>query len=290
MTLQNIYNQITRVLVPLYGLREAAAVASRLLDELYGFTKLYRLLNGKEEISEDLTEDILTKAGKLATGIPVGYITGNQEFMGRDFSVNPDVLIPRGETEELVQLVVLENDMEPQLRIVDMGTGSGAIAVSLALELPRAEVEAWDISTRALETACRNAEALSADIKLREIDILNLEPVRPTWDIIVSNPPYVCQSEKELMHRNVIEHEPHEALFVSDDDPLLFYRSIAQYAIGALKPEGKIYLEINERFGKQVAKLLESQGFRDVRIIKDIHSKERIVAAIKAAVKGKSGS
>ena len=280
MTIQALYNQITRMLVPLYGLREAAAVASRLLDELYGYTKLYRMLNPKEEPDKEVVEDILSKAGRLSSGVPAGYVTGNQEFLGRDFSVNPDVLIPRGETEEMVQLIVIENDRHPQLNILDIGTGSGVIAVSLALELPRAAVEAWDISEAALDTARKNAEALSANVRFRQQDVLKAGGQKAKWDIIVSNPPYVCVSEQEFMHRNVKDYEPSVALFVPDHDPLLFYKSIASLAAASLNDRGMLYLEINERFGREIEKLLAEYGFDQVRIIKDIHSRDRIAAAV----------
>ena len=215
---------------------------------------------------------------KLKSGMPIQYILGHGPFYGRDFLVTKDTLIPRNETEELVHLIIKENP-KPKLRILDIGTGTGCIPITLALEMNSPEVFAIDISEKALEVASENAENLHAKVDFSKCDILKEMPQIKDLDILVSNPPYIPLEEKGLMHPNVLDYEPDLALFVSDEDPLIFYRTIAEKGKSLLQPFGKIYFEINERFGNDVVKLLNSLGYQHTRILKDLNGKDRIVAA-----------
>jgi release factor glutamine methyltransferase len=230
-------------------------------------------------------ENAITNAvSRINSQEPIQYVFGWTEFYGRKFNVNPDVLIPRPETEELVSLVKEyakgRNISGP--RILDIGTGSGCIAVTLALEIPGSKVFATDISEKALETARQNAASLKAVVGFFDNNIIDQDiPVEPL-DVVVSNPPYIPLSEKPSMKDNVIRFEPSQALFVSDGDPVLFYRAIAKKAIASLDSGGLLAVEINERFGSDVASILSDLGFADVRILKDLFHKERIVKGIRA--------
>lgn len=214
---------------------------------------------------------------KLKSGMPIQYILGHGPFYGREFLVTSDTLIPRNETEELVHLIIKENP-RPNLKILDVGTGSGCIPISLALDMNSPEVYALDISEKALKIASENAENLHAKVSFSKCNILNEMPQVKELDILVSNPPYIPIEEKGQMHTNVLDYEPDLALFVSDEDPLIFYRTISEKGKKLLKPTGKIYFEINERFGKAVSELLLALGYQKVRIIKDLNGKDRMVA------------
>lgn len=215
---------------------------------------------------------------QLEKDVPIQYVLGETEFLGMKFKVSPGVLIPRPETEELVELIIKEASKD-EISILDIGTGSGCIAISLAKHLPKASVTALDISAVALQIAKSNAEMNQVEIDFVESDILKLESLEKNWDVIVSNPPYVLNSEKEKLQNNVLAHEPHSALFVSDNNPLLFYRKIAQLAKKHLTKNGKLYFEINEAFGDEVVQLLESIGFNNVRLLKDVYGKNRMMSA-----------
>ena len=214
---------------------------------------------------------------------PIQYVFGWTEFYGRKFNVNPDVLIPRPETEELVSLVkeYTKGRTISEPRILDIGTGSGCIAVTLALEIPGSKVFATDISEKALETARQNAASLKASVGFFNNNIIDQDiPVEPL-DVVISNPPYIPLSEKPAMKNNVIKFEPAHALFVSDEDPVVFYRAIAKKAFASLQSGGLLAVEINERFGSDVASILTDLGFAHVRILKDLFNKERIVKGIR---------
>lgn len=208
---------------------------------------------------------------------PIQYILREALFFGRNFQVDSSVLIPRPETELLVSLVKDENLTTPT--ILDIGTGSGCIAISLALEVPTATIHALDISKDALSIAKGNAERLNANVHFIQLDILNKLPHIKNLDIIVSNPPYVMEKEKAAMNKNVLDFEPHIALFVADSDPLKFYKVIAEKAKQLLKPNGKIFVEINYQFGKEVAGLFLNYGFEFVETIKDMEGKLRVIKA-----------
>ena len=224
---------------------------------------------------------------RLLRGEPVQYVLGECDFCGRSFVVTPDVLIPRPETAELTLWVVDEVKGLPKRRILDIGTGSGCIAVTLSKELRDARVTAIDISPAALSVARENAERHDADVTFREGDILSTGFGAPhtedsdRWDVIVSNPPYVCRSEREGMGKEVRDYEPDIALFVPDDDPLVFYRHIVHYAVRHLSAEGKLFVEINERFGNEVSDLFRKEGFSRVEVRKDMQGRDRMIKCIR---------
>ena len=215
----------------------------------------------------------------LKKQIPIQYITGETEFYGLHFSVNSHVLIPRPETEELVHWIVKDYKKNENIKILDIGTGSGCIAISLAKNLPNAKIYALDISSEALKTAELNAEMNQVEIQFIEADILTLNDVSNKFDIIVSNPPYVRELEKEQMQQNVLANEPHLALFVDDENPLLFYEKIADFAKKNLKENGVIYFEINQYLGSQTIELLSSRNFKHSQLKKDIFGSDRMIKA-----------
>ena len=220
---------------------------------------------------------------RLENGEPVQYVIGKATFYGREYNVAPGVLIPRPETETLIDAVLQYcklNDA-PHPAILDIGTGSGCIAITLARELPEADVKAWDISNEALAMAQANAKNLDANVAFQHQSALTPPADTLLYDIIVSNPPYICQQEAESMEENVLDHEPHLALFVPDDDPLLFYRAITLYAEKALRSNGLIAFEINPIYSKLTQELLSTHSFHNVKIINDEYGKERILTAIK---------
>lgn len=211
---------------------------------------------------------------------PIQYILGKAHFYGLEFQVNPSVLIPRPETELLVE-EVLKRASNGSGKILDIGTGSGCIAITLAKKLSQKTVTAFDISDAALQTAAENARQLNVKVDFQRVDILKDEIPLRELEFIVSNPPYIAVSERKAMNNNVLDHEPHLALFVPDNDPLVFYRAIAEKGMQALKPEGRIVVEINERFGKRTADVFRMEGFTEIEIVKDLQGKDRIVVAIK---------
>ena len=276
-TLQALFQDYSHRLQELYSKQEAESLVIWLF-EAYLERKRMDIL--KNENLESLPSELTLAMENLMVGMPIQYILGKAPFYGREFEVSPAVLIPRNETEELVHLILKENP-KPELRIMDIGTGSGCIPITLDLELNNPAVFGLDISEEALKIASRNAFLLHSKVKFSRLDILQDELPFEDLDIIVSNPPYVRYSEKELMHTNVLAHEPHLALFVYDNDPLLFYRVISQKAKKALKQGGKLYFEINEAFGKQTKELMENLGFEQVRIFEDLNGKERLIRGIR---------
>lgn len=257
-----------------YDLNEAENLVNWLLEHHLGLRRV-DMMHFLEE--KDLPINLKADFEKLKTGEPIQYILGHGPFYGREFIVTRDTLIPRNETEELVHLIIKENP-KPNLKILDIGTGTGCIPISLALEMNSPEVYALDISEKALEVASENADKLHAKVRFSKCDILKEIPQVEELDILVSNPPYIPIEEKGQMHHNVLDYEPDLALFVSNEDPLIFYRAISEKGKKLLKPSGKIYFEINERFGNAVADLLETLGYQNVRIIKDLNGKDRMVA------------
>jgi release factor glutamine methyltransferase len=293
MTLQEFISLVVERLSVHYPVQEAKAIAVRLLKEsIEGYKGYEHLVEPGRELKGFAagTEEYLLKcAQRLATGEPLQYVLGYEWFCGHRFNVAPGALIPRPETEELVREVVSSAngpDCEGNVRVLDICTGSGCIAWSVAAELgKRAQVYGCDISPEALAIAC--GQEIDADVKFFECDILapqaeeviGAECGAAKFDIIVSNPPYVCECEKELMQKNVLDFEPELALFVPDDDPLRFYRRIAQLSGRLLKPGGKLFFEINERFGRETVEMLEETGFVGCRVLQDIFGKERMVVA-----------
>ena len=268
--------------------REARAIALLLMEKVAGLDTAAALmadadkpLAGKD--GSDVRERLSECAAKVASGIPVQHVLGEADFMGRTFAVDSNVLIPRPETAELVEWALQLYRMRwgsGKRRIVDIGTGSGCIALSIAAEEPAAKVEAWDVSGAALDVASRNAEALGVEVKMRQVDILE-EKVEcgysEPFSMIVSNPPYICQSEAADMEAQVLDHEPHLALFVSDHDPLLFYREIATKGLKLLASDGILLFEINRRFGQETVELLRSLGYKDVELRQDMFGNDRMV-------------
>jgi release factor glutamine methyltransferase len=259
----------------IYPRQEAESLIHWLLEHHLGMRRV-DMMQFMEE--KDLPAALKNDFERLKTGEPIQYILGHGPFYGREFSVSPATLIPRNETEELVHLILKENPAAG-LTILDIGTGTGCIPITLKLEMKAARVFGLDVSEEALEVAIENGKILHAQVDFINCDILKETPILPPLDILVSNPPYVAWSEKSQMLPNVLEFEPHLALFVPDDDPLLFYRVIGNKGKLLLKPAGKLYFEINEQFGEEVVALLEGLNYAKVRLVRDINGKNRIVAA-----------
>lgn len=230
------------------------------------------------EIQDETLLSLQQALDQLKEGAPIQYVVGHAFFMGYKFQVNEHVLIPRPETEELVSFIT-EEQANKSISILDIGTGSGCIAISLAKALPNAQVDALDISEEALKVAAQNADLLQAKVNFMHSDVLRLEQLPKIYDVIVSNPPYVTVSEKSQMHVNVLNFEPHTALFVDDDDPLVFYRVIAELAWKNLVSGGILYFEINQYLGKETQQLLENLGYVQVQLLKDVFQNDRMLVA-----------
>jgi release factor glutamine methyltransferase len=261
----------------------------------YGLSWSDVMMGKDADVPQDELEEI---AQRLERHEPIQYILGKAEFMGEWFDVEPGVLIPRPETEELVRWICLSPDPSPSKEgrhFLDIGTGSGCISITLAAKCPKAKVTAWDISEKALEVARANAICLKVNVSFQQVDILSESPLplerlrvgeRSSgmgdgggFSIIVSNPPYICNKEREAMEQNVLDYEPHTALFVPDDDPLLFYRAIAEYGTKALKPDGWLYFEINPLYAEPLCVLLSAMSYHDIECKTDQFGKQRFIRA-----------
>ena len=232
-----------------------------------------------QEADEEKKHTVYDIVEKLKNREPIQHILGETEFYSLPFYVNKNVLVPRPETEELVELIINEADKDAELNILDIGTGSGAIAIALAVNLPKAKVEAWDVSPAAILKAKKNANRNEVQIEFKEIDVFAEILTDKKFDIIVSNPPYVLESEKAEMDRNVLDYDPHLALFVPDNDALRFYNRIAELGTNLLSPSGKLYFEINRMKGQETKTMLENLGYKDVCVLKDISQNDRMVKA-----------
>ena len=298
------YQQFWQSLTPLYDAGEAQAIVRTVLDVEYGMT-LTDIICGKvNELSSDEERNLEEIITRLQNGEPVQYVLGEADFAGRTFHVEPGVLIPRPETAELCQWIgedVSSLEADDTKQILDICTGSGCIAITLGLTIPNSEVTGWDISEDALRIAQGNVEMLKAgNVRIEYQDALMLPKAAEAeeaaeiseatksesslskgWNVIVSNPPYICEKEKADMEKNVLEHEPSIALFVPDEDPLKFYRAIAEYASSALKSEGALYFEINPIYEKQTREMLQSLGFKDIETKEDAFGKKRMMKAKK---------
>lgn len=295
------YHDICQRLTPLYGLQEAKAMTRLLLEDLFSLSFADILCGATEHLSDADSLRLQQSVDRLLDAEPLQYVTGTAFFCGHPFHVAPGVLIPRPETEWIVDTAVnLVTSSAP--RILDIGTGSGCIATSISLALAdrHCYTEAWDISEDALRIATDNAERLGADVKFRRRDALKLEEDFPaeenqggaevliadnastaSWDIIVSNPPYICNREAADMHANVLQHEPHLALFVPDTDPLLFYRAIARYAMRSLRKGGWLLFECNTLYAHDTAQMASDMGFATSVVEDDCFGKPRFVKAQK---------
>jgi len=278
MILKEAIEQLKNGLAAVAEPQEAQAMIRIICEDIFNYDQVDVALRQDSELPEFAQQRITDIISRLQRHEPLQYIVGSARFHGHRFKVTPAVLIPRPETEQLVDLIVDENSAS-DLRVLDIGTGSGCIAISLARALKFAQVDALDVSRDALAVARENAAALKVRVNFFESDILSPQPAA-RYDIIVSNPPYVCWNERESMECNVKDYEPGQALFVPDNDPLLFYKAIAPYAAQSLEKGGRLYLEINQRFGQEVKKLFEENGLDEIRIIEDSYGNTRFAAAV----------
>ncbi len=276
----SLFKEISNLLSDAFPEQEIQSLQKLIFEKKLGLQLHDIYLNPNLKISEVDSDSILVIVSDLKLNKPIQYILGEADFFGLIFKVTEDVLIPRPETEELVDWIIKSVDNNP-LSILDIGTGSGCIAVSLASNLPKAKVTAIDISKSALNIAEFNALANKVDVDFYLIDFFDSNQIIPNYpfDIVVSNPPYVRESEKKLMKPNVLDHEPHTALFVSDTDPLIFYREIAQKSLKLLKSGGKVYCELNESLGDETYLVFAEFGYTKIEVRKDLNGKSRMIKA-----------
>ena len=286
MTVSQFKSKFKQALSAGYPSEEVESFFFRLGEAFLGMKRIDLTLYKEKELSAEqlnLFEDALAR---LQKNEPLQYILGETEFYGYPFKVNPSVLIPRPETEELVEWIIKDcKQKHPEnrpIKILDIGTGSGCIAVTLAKELPFAQVVAIDVSEKALITAKQNATLNKVSVDFVKQDVIKLEEFSEAFDIIVSNPPYVRELEKAEILANVLENEPHQALFVKDNDPLLFYRKISMLADKNLQPDGSLYFEINQYLGEETSILLEKFGFSEIILRRDLFGKDRMLKCIKS--------
>lgn len=279
-TLSAIKEYFFKTLEEIYPKEEVNSFYSILCEQYLGFTKSGLLLNSSKNLSESELLKFHYAIKDLKKHKPIQHIIGTQFFYKNEFKVNEHTLIPRPETEELVDLIVKEN-LDFEGRILDIGTGSGAIAVSLNKALPKSKVTAFDVSEEALKTAQINNNEMGAKVDFQLEDILNPTYTGKPFNLIVSNPPYVLNKEKQAMKTNVLDYEPHIALFVKDSNPLLFYQAIVDFCINNLSTGGKLYFEINEKYGFETKDLLEQNNFTDIELIQDMQGKDRMIKGIK---------
>lgn len=281
MNLQQVNKYVTNKLETIYSKREAQNICDLLLEDVTILTRTERLLKTDSSITNEQLITLEKALKELLLHKPIQQILGYSWFASNKFFVNENVLIPRPETEELIEHIAKEN-IDKKISIIDIGTGSGCIAIALKKMLPQATITAIDISNKALEIAQKNAQQLSVDISFKELNFLDNNTWKnlDSYDIIVSNPPYIKEKEQTNMFDNVLLHEPHLALFVPDNDGLVFYHHIAQFAKTHLKTSGSIWVEINELLGKETKELFEENGFK-ATINKDMQGKERMIKAIK---------
>jgi release factor glutamine methyltransferase len=287
-TVKDVSTTFSTTLSGIYDTKEIDSLCMIVLADITGTSSARIKAFPELEIPTVQAEKIGHMLIRLKTGEPVQYILGHTEFYGLPFKVNPSVLIPRPETEELVEWTISSwqfsvGSWQPPYNILDIGTGSGCIAISLKKNLPDAAVLAIDISTEALKTAKENAALNNADINFIEADILNLTQhslLNTRYSVIISNPPYVTLEDKKQMHSNVTDFEPHTALFVPENDPLIFYKAIADFAAAHLEKEGLLFFEINESYGEQTVKLLNDKLFKNIELRKDMSGRSRMIKAL----------
>ncbi|MDE6859143.1 MAG: peptide chain release factor N(5)-glutamine methyltransferase [Duncaniella sp.] len=281
MILNDLLQGAQDKLTPLYGSGEAKWLVRTIIEHVKGWNQVEVSLRRNEDMSDFIVGKVNDAVDKLLVNEPVQYIFGDTYWYGMTLKVTPDVLIPRPETEELVDMIVKENK-SPDLKVLDICTGSGCIAVALAKNLPYSTVRGVDISAAALEVARQNAELQHAKIDFQKNDALSMvADTKEKYDIIVSNPPYIVEREKKNMCANVLDYEPHLALFIPDDEPLKFYKAISEYAFDSLTNQGKLYFEINPIFSDKLTEMLSSQGWSDIQIYPDMYGKKRVARALK---------
>lgn len=279
MTLRQYISDSISQLAPAYEPSEGRWLMRIILEHFKGWSQADLLLNGDREVDTNLCELINPIIARMLTHEPIQYILGETYWHGLTLKVTPAVLIPREETSELVDIITDENK-DSDLKVLDVCTGSGCIAIALARTLPFADVTAIDISADALTVARENATLCKTKIHYLQADALQSLPLSDaSFDIIVSNPPYIAHSEKRTMESNVLDYEPHTALFVPDNDPLRFYKAISADASRLINPGGRLYYEINPLYAVELADMLKADGWRDVTVLKDIHGKNRFISA-----------
>lgn len=273
------YETLWHRLTPLYEISEAKAIVRWVLDVRFGLSMADILCDKVNQLSADDQKELETMTQRLEKGEPVQYIIGMADFCGRQFHVAPGVLIPRPETEELCRWITQKN-RPSVLSVLDIGTGSGCIAVTLALEMPKAKVTAWDISDETLRIAQKNAQTLGAEVTFEHQDILNVS-LHDKYDLIVSNPPYIQPKERDGMGKNVLDYEPHQALFAPEEEPIIFYQRIGDFAWQHLKTGGVLYFELNPLTAHEVSDYLHHLGFSEIEIRQDQFGKQRFLKATK---------
>ncbi len=271
-TLQKLRNSLR----PIYGNGETEAIIRILFHYLKGWNTVDMMIHESEPLSPFVKSEVDNILERLLKHEPIQYITGEARFHGMELKVTPDVLIPRPETDELVDIILADNENREDLRVLDVATGSGCIAIALSRNLKFPHVTALEISRKALDIAEENAKVLKAKIDFVHADIFSWHP-NSIFDIIVSNPPYIEESEKAEMEPNVLDYEPHSALFVPDDDPIKFYKCITDIACEALSKDGWLYFEINPRSAQAIGNYLSSKGFSNIEILRDSFGKQRFI-------------
>lgn len=281
-TVATFYQKLQTALATVLPASEAKAAAAIIMEDVAGYTRTKIFTDGDRLLSEYMENKLLAVLARVKAGEPVQYAVGRARFMGNDFAVGPGVLIPRPETAQLVDMIADRYSHRSDLAVLDIGTGSGCIAISLARALPFARITATDISDAALATATANATALRTNVHFEKEDIFNAPlPAAPLYNIVVSNPPYIAESERADMDARVVDFEPDTALFVPDADPLKYYRAIGRYALAALVPGGGLFFEINQRFGAETRQLLEQMGYTRVEVVRDYKGNNRFITAIR---------
>jgi release factor glutamine methyltransferase len=293
-TVNDVFAHFKKSLTAVYEQKELEAITLLTVNEISGLSKAKIKAFLELELPLQQIEKLKEALTRLETGEPIQYVLGKTEFFGLPFYVNPSVLIPRPETEELVEWVIssvagsqlgIVSGEKSTGRILDIGTGSGCIAITLKKKLPAFSVSAIDISKAALQTAKSNAELNNVNVEFIEADILDkssrsrISNLKSQISVIISNPPYVTLHDKTKMHLNVTDFEPHNALFVPENDPLLFYKAIADFALENLIPNGLLFFEINESYGDEIVKLLADKGFNNIELRKDMSGRDRMVSS-----------
>lgn len=281
MQVEDFARSLRARLEGMYGTGEATAMVRLIFNVMKGWSATDMIVNADREISDMFRNQVGKVMERIERGEPIQYVLGTARFYGMDLKVDSRVLIPRPETEELVDMIVARFKNREDLKVLDIGTGSGAIAIALSRNLPFSDVTGIDLSEGALQVARENAADLHARISLIYADIFKWMPEPDSLDIVVSNPPYIPEEEKRDMETNVLDYEPASALFVPDSDPLVYYRRIAEVASVGLRVDGIIYFEINPRFAEQIKKMLEERGYLDVEVTQDISRRDRFVSARK---------